>query len=113
MVKWLLRLNENGDTNDLCNAIGARCDLIPANIPSGSVKDCFGTMDGKVIDNELVDRNTIWLINGPAYDYDKNIPPFQWSECPNLSHEGMPEKFEFPWIMWHYGKIDNYKQHKF
>ena len=53
-VKWILRLNENGDTNDVCNAIGARCDLIPENASSGSVKDCFGTMDGKVTDNELI-----------------------------------------------------------
>jgi hypothetical protein len=57
-----------------------------------------GGIDAKVTSSQLFKAGlSTSAISGPTYDY---LPPFQFSTSPfaNLTHEGMPDLWQFPWM---------------
>lgn len=42
-------------------------------------------------------ENKIWLISGPSAN--DVLPPFSWKNYANFSHEGMPETYDFDWVL--------------
>ena len=85
-------------------AIAARGDL-PG--PHGSA---FGGIDAKVLKvtemqkalstgnpatGSRINAPLVEAQAGPSHD---DQPPFSWDQFPNVSHVGMPERFDFDWV---------------
>jgi len=63
----VVRLNLNQTFNACFEAISPRCDL--------DTPKTFGGIDGKVIDYDLFQDNSVLVISSPTY---QNMPPFNW-----------------------------------
>jgi len=80
------------------NAIAARYDIqAPPRHPySFFYYGAHGGIDGKVMSKAMFESYTVLAINGPTVTDE--CPPFSWSEFPDISHVGLPETWNFPWI---------------
>ncbi len=77
------------------HAIAARYDL------SNAFKNLSGAIDCKITNYSFAMKMKALAIAGPTYDDNPNIKPFDWKDHKslNITHEGVPEKFTFPWII--------------
>jgi hypothetical protein len=75
--------------------ISARFDLVPSKDENFGLG---GGIDGKMSTVSLA-RDTLqfWAQNGPTHD---DVPPFDWAAVsPAPAHSGMPQKWDFPWVL--------------
>eukprot|EP01134_Creolimax_fragrantissima_P002455 CFRG2455T1 len=94
-AKHLIRYNE-WQTDPLSlhearNSIASRYDLSATNAKP------FGAVDGKVTSFALMKKLRAHAVCGPTYQ-DQEV--FQWStsEYASTAHEGVPDRFDFPWV---------------
>ena len=77
--------------------ISARFDLVPPNDKNFGLG---GGIDGKMSSVSLGRKLQFFAQNGPTHD---GVPPFDWSRVVPPSsapkHVGMPQKWEFPWVL--------------
>ncbi|EFA83013.1 phospholipase B-like protein [Heterostelium album PN500] len=80
------------------NAISARYDIAatPMNPYSWFYHGTHGGIDGKAMNAAMFETYTVMAYNGPTVTSD--CPPFSWSDWPDVSHIGMPDTFNFPWV---------------
>ncbi|XP_013417551.1 phospholipase B [Lingula anatina] len=76
-----------------CNAICCRGDLDPKN-PKAD-----GCYDTKVTDFAMAQKRMSYAISGPTLG--TGLPPFVWSPKFNVSHIGLPPKYNFGFVMMH------------
>jgi hypothetical protein len=57
----------------------------------------FGEIDGKVLNSELLSLMSAWMISGPTA---ADFTPFDWSEWSEWPHMGMPNIWNFEWILY-------------
>jgi hypothetical protein len=86
-IKQLIRFH---NTTDICDTIAARCDMTQ-NRP-------FGTVDGKVVDKNLLNDLKAEIIYGPPH-LPGITEPFNFAKYDNWSHLGIPEIFNYTWII--------------
>jgi len=80
------------------NQISSRFDLVPKNQhPTNPylVRAAFGGIDSKVTSRELMRKGQVWAQSGPTHD---QVPAFDWRDWPGTVHEGLPTRWDFPWI---------------
>lgn len=82
-------------------AISSRFDLVTGNVTNPFlVCAAFGGIDSKVTSATLAKNMTSYIQSGPSYDH---LPPFEWTkEWDFVPHFGMPQVWNFPWVMVHY-----------
>lgn len=99
-LKDLLRYNGfqlNSDfTNDPSKdspgeGISARNDL--------SSNGYSGGIDTKVCNSDLVKQLTAIAICGPTNENNPNLTTFEWPEGIEMKHKGVPQRFDFPYIL--------------
>ena len=74
----------------------ARYDLRPDNGTAYGAKNHFAGLDSKTVSvNTLKASRTFDAINSPKYD--GGIPAFSFRDWPKISHDGLPETFQYPW----------------
>jgi hypothetical protein len=78
-------------------AISSRFDLVTGNVSNPFlVRAAFGGIDSKVTTATLAQNMTSYIQSGPSYD---KVPPFAWThEWNDVSHFGMPQMWNFPWV---------------
>lgn len=95
-IKHLTYLNQNL-TGSQCKEIAARCD-----IPSpGSKLTIFGLIDTKITSSRLQADKVVAIKSSPTTD---GVKPFDWRDWPQMSHVGMPDVWDFPWITLNYSR---------
>ena len=52
--------------------------------------------DCKILSPDSLKDNFVWAISGPPTSNGR-FPPFDWSLWPNVTHRGMPLKYNFSW----------------
>jgi len=57
----------------------------------------FGAIDGKVVNSNLVKSLTANIISGPT---TQGQPAFSWKSWSNQAHRGMPDTFNFDWLLY-------------
>jgi len=82
-------------------AISSRFDLVVGNVSNPFlVRAAFGGIDSKVTSATLAKNMTSYIQSGPSHD---NNPPFSWtSEWDAVAHHGMPNVWDFPWVVVQY-----------
>jgi len=94
-MKRLMRSNDYKNDpyaeGDAFNQICARGDLSIAQY------DLWGCTDTKVSDYQMALKRTAWVINGPTTG--NSLAPFTWSDHQNTSHIGLPQTYDFDFIM--------------
>jgi len=94
-MKHIMRYNdykndpysEGKPSNQICS----RYDLLSKNpTPMG----CYDT---KVSDFHLASQMTALAVNGPTKG--DHLPAFSWSQFTNTSHVGLPETYDFPFLL--------------
>ena len=83
------------------NAVASRGDLVPPPRPGGrrgEVPVAFGAVDAKVTSARMLERGVVRAVCGPTTD---GQPAFSWADSPwaNVSHAGVPERFDFDWVV--------------
>ena len=88
-VKYLIGYH---DKDNLCDQIGARCDI-------GS-DNPFGAIDGKIVNNELLENMKAYIKYGPPF-IEGVSEPFQFSgRFKDFCHYGITEEvMDFDWII--------------
>jgi len=93
-MKLVLRYNPYSQNNSLksdpASGIAARYDL-----EDSKHRVPFGAIDAKVTSASLMERLGSVVVAGPT---DENLPEFKWSDFPDVEHEGLPERYHFPWV---------------
>ncbi|EGG22387.1 phospholipase B-like protein [Cavenderia fasciculata] len=86
-------------TGSAGGAIAARYDLKggPDHPYSWFYHGTHGGIDGKVMNSAMFDSYTVLARNGPTVTDE--CPPFTWADWQDNSHAGMPDEFNFPWIL--------------
>eukprot|EP01061_Rhynchopus_euleeides_P031823 TRINITY_DN526_c0_g1_i3.p2 TRINITY_DN526_c0_g1~~TRINITY_DN526_c0_g1_i3.p2 ORF type:complete len:536 (+),score=260.16 TRINITY_DN526_c0_g1_i3:43-1650(+) len=74
-----------------CNAVCCRGDL-----EGGSA---FGCYDTKVTHQGLFQEMTAHAVNGPTRGGKNNLPAFSWSQFPDEKPVGLPETYDFDFIV--------------
>lgn len=104
-LKYVLRYNgfqrnnpefpDDPSINSPGHAIAARYDL------SKAFKNLSGAIDCKITNFEYAKKMMALAIAGPTYDDNPNLKPFDWNDhkSDNIKHDGVPQKFTFPWII--------------
>jgi hypothetical protein len=87
MKKWLIT-NEEEDVRE---GLAPREDLYTPN-PSP-----YGIIDCKIVSASSLKKNYYWVISSPSTSNGR-FPPFTWASFPNMTHDGMPTVFNFPWV---------------
>jgi hypothetical protein len=78
------------DSKEMCDTIAPRCDI------GGTVP--FGAVDSKITDFKSIGEMKAYIIQGPPAI--KGISEnFDWGKFKQWSHEGMPEVYDFKWIL--------------
>jgi hypothetical protein len=92
------------------HGISARFDLEKADMTNLS-----GGLDCKLTNSQLIKNLTSVIQSGPTIENNENLPVFDWSawEYLNIVHEGIPEKFNFPWLLENPDIIKDNKSDKF
>jgi len=103
-IKDLIRYNNISDSGDACVAISPRCDLLDTGNILRIMKNLiqigasiFGAIDGKVVNSNLIKTMTANIVSGPT---TQGHPAFSWKNWENQVHRGMPETFNFDWLMY-------------
>lgn len=78
------------DSVNLCDQIGARCDI--------NQNNPFGAIDAKITNSVLVKDMKSYIRYGPPYINGVTLPFEFGDKYKNFSHYGIPDKFEFNWI---------------
>lgn len=86
MKKWLLT-NEEEDV---------RVGIAPREDQYQQDPQPFGNIDLKIVSAETESNNFYWVISSPTTSNGR-FPPFSWKQFPQMSHEGMPETYNFTW----------------
>ena len=88
---WILidYKNEPYSYGDSCKTICCRGDITGTS-PGG----CYDT---KLTDFFNAQTRSAHILNGPSID--GNLPAFSWSQFENIVHQGMPEIFNFSFIL--------------
>lgn len=93
MVEKLMRYNNYNvdglENDDPCWAIMCRGDLYPTKATAG------GGIDTKIANLEMLKNVYSIIQSGPTHDQQ---PIFSWTQFPNISHYGLPPKYNFEWI---------------
>ncbi|KAL4240707.1 Phospholipase B-like 1 [Mactra antiquata] len=93
-MKKIMRYNDYKEDpyseGDSCNAICCRGDL--RILYSGP----FGCYDTKVANYSMALQRTADIINGPTLG--TKLSPFEWTQQYKVSHVGLPQKYDFPFI---------------
>jgi len=93
------------------NQISSRFDLVSKNAhPSNPylVRAAFGGIDSKATSYAYVKLGRVVAQSGPTLGGKKNdLPPFEWKDWNgmNITHEGMPERFAFPFVVFPQGTV--------
>jgi hypothetical protein len=75
--------------------ISARYDL-----ESKTLNNLSGGIDCKVTNFELAKTLTSVAVSGPTNENNRNLIPFDWTKInKNIKREGVPTKFNFPYIL--------------
>jgi len=84
-----------------CYAISSRYDLLPSGNQSNPLLDrsAAGGIDSKITTATLARDMTSYIQGGPTHD---DLPPFEWKSFKNIAHFGMPDKWDFSWVMVQY-----------
>ncbi|XP_057558193.1 phospholipase B-like 1 isoform X2 [Hippopotamus amphibius kiboko] len=94
-MKYIMRYNnykkDPYTKSDPCDTICCREDLSSINPRPG------GCYDTKVADMSLASKYTAYAISGPTVQ--DGLPVFQWSRFNKTLHEGMPESYNFDFII--------------
>lgn len=89
-VENIQKLMEYHDIENMCDTIAPRCDIVE--------NFAFGSVDGKITDREMIRKMISKIKYGPPFI--KGIStPFNFSGFKNVSHLGIPEYFNFKWII--------------
>ena len=86
MKKWLL----NNDNQDPTVGIAPRFDLASENSKP------YGLTDLKIVSKKTLDSNYLWIYSGPSKNNGK-FAPFDWTNWPQTTNEGMSRKWNFDW----------------
>ncbi|KAN0036409.1 hypothetical protein ACTFIV_001702 [Dictyostelium citrinum] len=84
------------------NSINARFDIKGGSLPSGNpiyswfYHGTHGGIDGKAINYDMVNSFNVVARNGPTITSD--CPPFNWNDWNLISHQYMPQIYNFTWI---------------
>ena len=90
-IKGVKFLIDYHDSVNLCDQIGARCDI--------GTDNPFGAIDAKITNRTMIGNMQAMIRYGPPY-MDGVSLPFQFgSKYRKFSHFGIPEKFEYKWII--------------
>ncbi|KAG8513806.1 Phospholipase B-like 1 [Galemys pyrenaicus] len=94
-MKYIMRYNnyekDPYSEGDPCNTICCREDLNALNPSPG------GCYDTKVSDISLASENTAYAISGPTVQ--GGLPVFHWNRFNKTLHEGMPEAYNFGFMI--------------
>ena len=74
------------------DAICSRGDLL------GNKARPSGCTDTKVTSFSLFQKGQAWIINGPTTSGGV-LPPFSWSKFPNVTRSGLPDQFNFDFVL--------------
>ena len=78
------------ENDDPCWAIMCRADLYTEN------KRGSGGIDTKIANLAMMQNVYPIIQAGPTHD---NLPVFQWTQLPNVSHIALPPQYDFDWII--------------
>lgn len=62
-------------------------------------KHYSGGVDAKVSDYDHAIKLKAVAISGPTNENNPNLPTFTWKNVSSVKHEGLPEKYDFPWVL--------------
>jgi len=79
--------------NNAGSGISARYDLM-----EGFIKNFSGGIDAKITNYKMAVKLEAIVISGPTIDNNPNLKIFDWKDAKNILHNGLPNKFDFPWI---------------
>ena len=92
-MKKLMQNNRDISSSNFMNTISPRYDLssrMDLRKPSGGI-------DSKIVNLELVHQGKVNAISGPSRE--DGAPEFDWSLWPHEPHHGLPDIWNFDWIM--------------
>jgi len=94
-MKHIMRYNDYKNDpyseGDACNQVCCRGDL------SDKSPKPDGCYDTKVSDYHMALQRSAWVINGPSRG--DSLSPFSWSQFKNTSHIGLPELYNFDFVL--------------
>jgi hypothetical protein len=78
------------------HGISARFDL-----EKFDMNNLSGGLDCKLTNSQLISNLTSIIQSGPTLENNENLPIFDWSAWGDLdlAHVGVPDKFNFPWLL--------------
>ncbi len=86
-VKILIRFH---DEENICDTIAPRCDMVETRP--------FGSVDAKITDSFMLKEMKSVIVYGPPHI--KGVSePFDFGKFPEFSHLGIPEYFDFDWVL--------------
>ena len=90
-IKGVKFLIDYHDSVNLCDQIGARCDI--------GTDNPFGAIDAKITNRTMIGNMQAMIRYGPPYMDGVSLPFKFGSKYRKFSHFGIPEKFEYKWII--------------
>ena len=84
--------------NQPSHAYSARLDF--NGIPNGGI-------DTKLINSELMHEKTSIAISGPTTENNPNLTPFKFDSSDTCRRNGVPKKFDFPYLIMNAETIKN------
>eukprot|EP01015_Nassula_variabilis_P019627 TRINITY_DN332_c0_g1_i2.p1 TRINITY_DN332_c0_g1~~TRINITY_DN332_c0_g1_i2.p1 ORF type:complete len:642 (+),score=76.63 TRINITY_DN332_c0_g1_i2:66-1991(+) len=91
-MKRVIQSNDPIESQYQPDQIAPRFDLVGA-----YSNPKFGAVDSKVVNIELMEKNSCQAIGGPTHS--QGIAPFEWSIYFNEKHYGQPDLWNFDWVL--------------